>query len=979
MVAVNKATPAVALTGAPATAAYGSTFTLSATTNASTSASISGNAPAGRFVAAPVCQIGGDSVFAGVGTDDNIGTTWPSTLICTGLGIPFTSVTNHALSGAGVNYISARLINFGVYTNSTTTTWDCCENNDLAQGAAYESAALYETLAAAVHTATPDPAYDSNPTPAKQYAVSVKPTGSGCTTSASTHFAKIATTVTGGSCTFTFNNVSGRNLFVIVEADIGSAINPAITVDGTTYTGAWSSGSFVESQSEIDGIGYAPFALPVSLPGSANNGNGQHIVAVTMTSGTLLEVIGSGQVQNTPAPSVYISGQYRWYDYNNPPEVAAGNQALSGATTVASQAGFNVFFNDPEGFIDGYASTTITWGAGCSVNPDTIISLSGGSVSTITLNPAGQKPVCTSAPSCKVNGTGSGATCSTTYAAGTVTGITVGSGGSGYLPQQFNTQSGHPNGSTGATAIANSMLSTTTADGACIVTGTTVTMTSGSGTCVLTASWPADANYLPASTTQSIMPAKAVPLINWPAPAAITYGTALSATQLDATASSNGITVGGNITYSSAVGTVLTAGTKTLSVSLSPFNGVDYASATGTVTLQVNQATPKITWPNPAAITYGTPLSSTPLNATASVPGTFAFSPAIGMVLTAGTQPLTVTFTPSDATDFATIASTVNITVGKVSPTVSWTAPAPISFGTTLSGTQLNATASVPGTFVYSPAAGTSPAVGTPTLSVTFTPTDTTDYNTGKASVTLQVNQSTPVITWPAPAAIPYGTALSATQLNATATLNGAAVLGTFTYTPARGAVLAPGTQTLSLSFAPWNTTGYTSTTASVTLQVNQSTPVITWATPSALTYGTALSGAQLNATATFNGASVPGTFIYSPALGAVLTAGAQTLSVSFAPSNSTQYASASGAVTLKVNQATPKITWANPAAISYGIALSSTQLNATASVPGTFTYSPAAGTILTAGMQTLSVTFTPTDATDYATKTATTTISVNP
>jgi hypothetical protein len=978
MVTVNKATPTVALTGAPATAAYGSTFALSATTNASTSASIAGNAPAGRSIAAPVCQIGGDSVFAGVGTDDNTGTTWPSTLICTGLGIPFTSVTNHALSGAGVNYISARLINFGVYTNSTTTTWDCCENNELAQGAAYESAALYETLAAAVHTATPDPAYDPNPTPAKQYAVNIRPAGPGCATSASTHFAKIATTVTGGSCTFTFNNVSGQNLFVIVEADIGSAINPAIAVDGAPYTGAWSSGSFVEAQSEIDGIGYAPFALPVSLSASGNNGSGQHTVAVTMTSGTLLEVIGSGQGQSSPAPSVYISGQYRWYDYNNPPEVVAGNQALSGAASAASQAGFNVFFNNPEGFIDGYASTTITWGAGCSTNPDTIINLSGGSVSTITLNPAGQKPVCTSAPSCKINGVGSGATCSTTYAAGTVTGITVGSGGSGYLPQQFNTQSGHPNGSTGATAIANSMLSATTANGACIVTGTTVTMTSGSGTCVLTASWPADANYLPASTTQSIVPAKAVPLINWPMPAAITYGTALSATQLDATAASNGMAVGGTFTYSSAVGTVLTAGAQTLSVSLSPSNNVDYTSATGSVTLKVNQAIPKITWTNPAAITYGTPLSATQLNATASVPGTFAYSPAIGTVLTAGTQPLTVTFTPTDATDFATITSTVNITVSKVSPTVSWTAPAPIYFGTQLSATQLNATASVPGTFVYSPAAGTAPAVGTPTLAVTFTPTDTTDYNTGKASVTLQVNQSTPVITWPAPAAIPYGTALSATQLDATATLNGATVLGTYTYTPARGVVLAPGTQTLSLSFAPWNTNGYTPTTASVALQVNQSTPVIAWPTPAAIPYGTALSAAQLNATATFNGAAVPGTFTYSPAAGTVLTAGTQTLSVSFAPSNGTQYASATVSVTLKVNQAIPKIAWSGPAAISYGTALSGTQLNATASVPGTFAYSPAAGTVLTAGTQTLSVSFTPTDSTDDATITGAVNISVS-
>ena len=42
--------------------------------------------------------------------------------------------------------------------------------------------------------------------------------------------------------------------------------------------------------------------------------------------------------------------------------------------------------------------------------------------------------------------------------------------------------------------------------------------------------------------------------------------------------------------------------------------------------------------PAPAAITYGTALSAAQLDASASVPGTFAYSPAAGTVLTAGTS-----------------------------------------------------------------------------------------------------------------------------------------------------------------------------------------------------------------------------------------------------------------------------------------------------------------------------------------------------
>ncbi len=70
--------------------------------------------------------------------------------------------------------------------------------------------------------------------------------------------------------------------------------------------------------------------------------------------------------------------------------------------------------------------------------------------------------------------------------------------------------------------------------------------------------------------------------------------------------------------------------------------------------------------------------------------------------------------------------------------------------------------------------------------------------------------------------------------------------------------------------------------------------------------------------------------------------------------------------------KATPVITWANPADIVYGTALSATQLNATTTVPGTFVYTPIGGTVLSAGAaQTLSVTFTPTDAANYTPATA--------
>ena len=418
---------------------------------------------------------------------------------------------------------------------------------------------------------------------------------------------------------------------------------------------------------------------------------------------------------------------------------------------------------------------------------------------------------------------------------------------------------------------------------------------------------PSAADYQTATASVSLIvnqsgTSKTQPTITWPTPAAITYGTALSSTQLDATAS-----VPGTFVYSPAAGTVPPAGTDTLSVIFTPTDTTNYSTAAANVSLVVDSAsktTPTITWPTPAAITYGTALSSTQLDATASVTGTFAYSPAAGTVPPVGTDTLSVTFTPSNTNRFNSATASVSLVVkstatSKTTPTITWPTPAAITYGTALSSTQLDATASVPGSFAYSPAAGTVPAVGTDILNVTFTPSDTTDYNTTTASVPLVVNsasKTTPTITWPTPAAITYGTALSSTQLDATAS-----VAGTFAYSPAAGTMPAVGTDMLSVTFTPTNTTAYNNATASVPLVVNsasKTTPTITWPTPGSITYGTVLSSAQLDATA-----SVPGTFVYSPAAGTMPAVGTDMLSVTFTPTNTTAYNNATASVPLVVDQ----------------------------------------------------------------------------
>ena len=154
------------------------------------------------------------------------------------------------------------------------------------------------------------------------------------------------------------------------------------------------------------------------------------------------------------------------------------------------------------------------------------------------------------------------------------------------------------------------------------------------------------------------------------------------------------------------------------------------------LTVTVTPATPTITWANPPSIAYGTALGASQLNAAASVAGAFAYSPAASTVLSAGAQTLSVIFTPNDTTDYTTATATATLTVNPISPTITWPAPASIPYATALSATQLDATAPVAGAFVYNPPSGTVLSAGAHALSVTFTPTDTVDYTTAKATAT---------------------------------------------------------------------------------------------------------------------------------------------------------------------------------------------------------------------------------------------------
>jgi hypothetical protein len=136
------------------------------------------------------------------------------------------------------------------------------------------------------------------------------------------------------------------------------------------------------------------------------------------------------------------------------------------------------------------------------------------------------------------------------------------------------------------------------------------------------------------------------------------------------------------------------------------------------------------------------------------------------------------------------------------------------------------------------PATASTGPLSSPTDSTTGTHTftvlaqDAVTNPSAPSPITYTVAQATPVITWVAPAPITYGTALGATQLDATAN-----VAGTFAYTPPAGTILQAGNQTLSVMFAPNDVVDYTTASAQVTLLVQSGTQISI--SPTSINFGT--------------------------------------------------------------------------------------------------------------------------------------------
>jgi Concanavalin A-like lectin/glucanases superfamily/MBG domain (YGX type)/Bacterial Ig-like domain (group 3)/IPT/TIG domain/MBG domain len=368
-----------------------------------------------------------------------------------------------------------------------------------------------------------------------------------------------------------------------------------------------------------------------------------------------------------------------------------------------------------------------------------------------------------------------------------------------------------------------------------------------------------------------------------------------------------------SFTYNGSSQPPVTVGTYEVVASFA--GNANYQPASATTAIAILQATAILGWEPLPPIVYGTPLGDAQLMSTASVPGTFTYSPAAGTVLSAGAHVLTARFTPNDPNYSSDGIVNTAIDVSKASPILSWSRPAAIVHGTPLGAGQLNASSNVPGTFAYSPAAGTVLSAGaSQTLTATFTPADSGNYSNGSVTATIDVSKATATVTAAGGTFTYDGQPHPAT--GSVTGLNGMSI-GTpsFTYNGSAQPPVAAGSYAVVASFA--GNANYEPASASATIAIGKASVVLTWNQPAAIVYGTPLGAVQLNASS-----NVPGAFAYSPAAGTVLAAGSgRALTATFTPADGTNYTGASVNTTIAV-AAAPLSIRANDSAKPFGAPL---------------------------------------------------------
>ena len=352
--------------------------------------------------------------------------------------------------------------------------------------------------------------------------------------------------------------------------------------------------------------------------------------------------------------------------------------------------------------------------------------------------------------------------------------------------------------------------------------------------------------------------------------------------------------------------------------------------------------------------------------------------------LSKGTLRESVSITDNNLNVAGTVQSvTVIGTGGPVAVPINWPTPGALNYGERLGAAQLDASSTVAGTFTYSPALGTVPGAGTQTLSATFTPANTVVY----AVTTVTV----PLVVYPAmltvsaqDLAMNYGAALPTFTYSVAGFRNGdtqaTAITGAPAFSTSATSTSALGSYPITVAQGTLAAANYTFVFDNGTLTINKAILTVA-ATNLSMTYGSAVPPPAYSIIGFVNGDTQSSATSGAPTLSTTVTSnptvGDYLITVGIGSLAATNYSFSLENGSLRVTKATPAINWPTPAPITFGTALSPTQLDATSSLSGSFVYAPPSGTPRP-GLLILSTTFTPSDLSDYNVAEASVTLTVN-
>jgi uncharacterized repeat protein (TIGR01451 family) len=340
--------------------------------------------------------------------------------------------------------------------------------------------------------------------------------------------------------------------------------------------------------------------------------------------------------------------------------------------------------------------------------------------------------------------------------------------------------------------------------------GPSTTAPTASGDYTASASYAGDSNYSGSSDSKNYSIGKASQTITFGALANKTYGDADFTVSASST---SGLTVSFSATGDCTVtgDSVHITGAGTCTITASQSGDSNYSAAADVArSFNIAKVSATVTLSDLSYTYDGTAKSATATTNPAGLSVTLTYNGSASAPTGAGSYAVVATI--NDANYSGTASGT--LVIAKADATITVTGYTGVYDGSShgATGTATGAQSEDLASLLHLGSSYTNVPGGT----ASWTFDGDSNYNAASSSVEISISKATAVISWSNPADIIYGTALGATQLNATAS-----TAGTFNYTPAAGTVLASGNgQALSVSFTPGDTANYDGATKDVSINV---------------------------------------------------------------------------------------------------------------------------------------------------------------